>query len=142
MNRWRWSRWGVVPTLVALAAATGARPALAAEGRCAALSVQADERVRMLWPDLADGAREALEARDDVDPCARVALSRAGAAIRVEVALPDGRLASRVVSGPEDVVPTLEALLLVPRAAAPETAEASSEPAQEPPTPWAPSRQT
>jgi hypothetical protein len=135
MNRWRGGGWGVVPALAALAVAMGARSVLAADGRCAALSVQADERVRMLWPELADGAREALEARDDVDPCARVALSRAGTAIRLEVALPDGRLASRVVSGPEDVVPTLEALLLIPRAAAPEATEASGEPPQEPPAP-------
>jgi hypothetical protein len=63
-----------------------------------------------------DRIREALGGRDDVDPCARVALTLRDGAIGVEVALPDGRSAHRSVSRSEDVVPMLEALVIVPEA--------------------------
>jgi hypothetical protein len=63
---------------------------------------------------LAARVREAFVARDDVDACAQVSLSSADAAISVLVALPDGRSASRAAPRPEDVVPILEALLIVP----------------------------
>jgi hypothetical protein len=76
--------------------------------------VEADEKVLARWPGLSERVRAAFDAREDVDACARVKLSMRRAAIAVDVMLPDGRSASRAVSRQEDVVPMLEALLLVP----------------------------
>jgi hypothetical protein len=56
-----------------------------------------------------------LETRTDIDTCARVELALNEGSIDVRVILPDGRSASRHVSRQEDVLLTLEALLLVPR---------------------------
>ena len=101
-----------VGVLVAIAGALGARPALAADRPCSPMAVDADARVRSLWPAAAEHVREAFDARDDIDTCARVRLrigAASDAAIVVEVILPDGRAASRAVARREDVVPTLEA---------------------------------
>ena len=70
--------------------------------------------------------RAAIDGRDDADRCARIAIRLERAAIVVTVVLPDGRAASRSVSRGDDVVPTLEALLLLPRpdARAPDAAPA------------------
>ncbi len=92
----------------------GTRPALAAARQCLRLAVEADTDVRSRWPELPERVRQAFDARDDIDPCAHVKLAL-DAAIVIEVDLPDGRIASRTVLRPEDVVPTLQALLLVPQ---------------------------
>ncbi|HET7540170.1 MAG TPA: hypothetical protein VFK05_09865 [Polyangiaceae bacterium] len=59
--------------------------------------------------------RDEVLSRDDIDACASITL-RLGvdSTIRVEVALPDGRAASRDALRQEDVIPILQALLLVP----------------------------
>jgi len=98
-------------------------PARGAAGACVGVTVDADGGVRNRWPALADDVRGAFAARADVDACARVKLT-GSSAITAEVVLPDHRVASRSVSRPEDVVPTLEGLLVVPR----EAAEASPAP--------------
>ncbi len=120
-----------VGVLVAIVGALGARSALAADRPCSPMAVDADARVRGLWPAAAEHVREAFDARDDIDTCARVRLRIGGAsdaAIVVQVILPDGRAASRAVARREDVVPTLEALLLVPRQPEAESASGSFEP--------------
>jgi hypothetical protein len=91
------------------------RPARADAGECASRAVEADAGVTTRWPDLSSQIKDAFEAREDVDPCARVKLVLAGAVIIVEVGLPDGRSAVRAVPGPDDVLPALEALLLLPQ---------------------------
>jgi hypothetical protein len=93
----------------------GASPSRAAELSCASMVVEVDATVRAQWPDLSEDIRDAFAAVDDLDACARVTVFTRGASIVVRVALPDGRSASRSVSRRQDVVPTLEALLLVPQ---------------------------
>ncbi len=90
------------------------RPALADGPSCAAIVIEADASVSTRWPGLLNHVRETFEARDDIDRCARVELRMGDVSIAVEAILPDGRFAARTVSRREDVVPTLEALLLVP----------------------------
>jgi hypothetical protein len=91
------------------------RPARADAGECASRAVEADASVMARWPDLSSQIEQAFEARDNVDRCARVKLVLAGAVIIVEVGLPDGRSAVRAVPRREDVLPALEALLLLPQ---------------------------
>jgi hypothetical protein len=104
-----------LPVLAGILAGVCVRPALAADASCAAVAIEATASVTTRWPGLLEEVREAFEARDDIDRCARVALTAHDASITVEVVLPDGRSAGRPVSRREDVLPTLEALLLVPR---------------------------
>jgi hypothetical protein len=106
------------------------RPALADDDDpfCATVTIEADAPVDARWPRLLNDLREAFAARDDIDRCARVELAVRGADIIVEVVLPDGRSAARPVSRREDVIPVLEALLLVPQ----RVAQAET-PALEPP---------
>lgn len=117
--------------LMGVLGAVGARPALAAERACSPMVVEADDDVLGRWPQLPDRVRGAFERRGDIDACARVRLTLSDAAIIVAVILPDGRSASRSVSRREDVVPVLEALLLVPRRPSPPPSE--SEPSPSPP---------
>jgi hypothetical protein len=81
------------------------------------MAIEADASVTARWPGLLRDVREAFDARGDIDRCARVTLTLRES-ISVEVELPDGRSASRLVSRREDVVPTLEGLLLVPQRSA------------------------
>jgi hypothetical protein len=107
---------GGLPVLAGTFAMFCARAAFAGDPSCTAMAIEADTAVRTRWPGLLDHVREALGGRDDVDPCSTVALTLRDGAIGVEVALPDGRSARRSVPRSEDVVPTLEALLIVPEA--------------------------
>jgi len=91
-----------------------ARPALAAG---CALDVDEDRALVARWPGIGEEVRDALAARSDIETCARVKL-RSTPRPRVEVVLPDGRVASRAVARRDDVVPTVAALLLVPGPAA------------------------
>jgi hypothetical protein len=91
-----------------------ASPSRAAEQSCSTLSVETDRPTRARYPDLAERVQQAFSDRADVEPCARISLSLRETAIEIEVALPDGRSALRSLDRAEDVVPTLEALLLVP----------------------------
>ncbi|HEY8925978.1 MAG TPA: hypothetical protein VIU64_16450, partial [Polyangia bacterium] len=93
---------------------------------CSPEPVQADAAVRAQWPDLLAAIQAALEGRDDVDPCARIALRQDHAGLLLRVNLLDGRSAARTVSRKEDVVPTLVALLMLPEAGAAAAAPAAS----------------
>jgi hypothetical protein len=126
----------IVIPLASLAGMLAASPARAADRQCARMAVEADAGTLAQWPGLPDRVRGSFEARADVDACARVRLTRHRSSIAVEVLLPDGRAASRSVSRPEDVVPTLEALLLVPEL--PPPAAAPPEPPAESPASAAP----
>jgi hypothetical protein len=99
-------------------AALAASRAFAADPACSPIAVAVDATVRARWPELPGLVREAFEARADIDACARVEIASNEGSIAVGVTLPDGRSALRHVSRQEDVMPTLEALLLVPRPAA------------------------
>jgi hypothetical protein len=106
--------WAWCGVLCALAP----RAAHGAEGACAVGNISADAALSERFPDLVRRVRDEVLARNDIDACARIALSLRDSSIVVEVALPDGRSASRAAQQHEDVIPTLQALLLVPRRAA------------------------
>ncbi|MFL5304316.1 MAG: hypothetical protein ACJ8F1_03845 [Polyangia bacterium] len=136
--------WNSASALFAMATilvllVVGSRTAHAAAG-CDALAVGVDSSVRERWPDLPATIRESFQTRADVDACARIDVAAQGAAITVTVVLPDGRTAARSVSRPEDILPALEALLLLPDGAAADhiagtTAPRQAEvPAASPPT--------
>lgn len=118
-----------LPIVMGILGALGGRPLLAAGRACPPMAVEADGNVLSRWPELPERIRGAFDAREDIDACARVKLAMSRAAIAVEVILPDGRSASRSVSRREDVIPMLEALLLMPQNRAPPMSEV------EPPTP-------
>jgi hypothetical protein len=99
----------------------GPPSSFAAELGCPAAPVEMERLVTARWPDLPARLSDALEGRSDIDGCARIAIrldtrAIAPTAIVVEVVLRDGRSAWRSVSRAEDVIPTLEALLLLPEA--------------------------
>jgi hypothetical protein len=112
--------------MVSTLSAVGTSPALAADRGCAPAPIEMDALVRAAWPDLPDRLEGVLAGRRDVDTCARISIRLDQATFVVEVALPDGRSASRSVARKDDVVPTLEALLLLPlpEARPPDTAPA------------------
>jgi len=90
-------------------------PALAAERGCPAIAIEPDAGFRERFPDLLERIRAELAARPDLDACARVGLRLQDVGlIGVSVTLPDGRAALRSVTRRDDVLPTLQALLLVP----------------------------
>jgi hypothetical protein len=107
------------------------RPALAEGTACSALRIELDSAVSARFPDLLGRVREALDARDDLDRCAQIQLSARGASIVVQVSLPDGRSTARSVSGRDDLVPTLESLLLVPSRGEQPEALAAARPAHD-----------
>lgn len=128
------------PTLAAAFAVIQAglcpHAALAAAHRCPGLTIETDAGFRSRWPDLLERIEREFSARSDVDACARVDLRLADeAVILVSVTLPDGRAASRRLTQYEDLVPTLQALLLVPVPSPAASAEAP------PPSPAAPQGQ-
>jgi len=89
-------------------------PAYAQAASCSSLDIELAAAVSHRWPDLPSDVRAALDGRDDLDRCAQIKLTVQDTAIVVEVRLPDGRSAERTVARREDIVPTLESLLLVP----------------------------
>jgi len=99
--------------------------ALAVERPCPGMTIEPDAGFGARFPDLLERIQSEFSARTDLDACARVELRLEGdAIITMSVTLPDGRAASRSVTRHEDVVPTLQALLLLP-----------DRPASAPPTP-------
>jgi hypothetical protein len=109
------SHKALLPAALALLLALCPRAALAAERGCPAIAIEPDAGFRERFPDLLERIRAELAARPDLDACARVELRLQDVAlISVSVTLPDGRAASRSVTRRDDVLPTLQALLLVP----------------------------
>jgi hypothetical protein len=91
-----------------------AMPGLA-RAACPPLAVEIDADVRTRWPQAPQQVLEAFQGRADIDACAVVQLTMSGQSIGVKVVLPDGRAATRAVAQRADVIPTLEALLLLPQ---------------------------
>jgi hypothetical protein len=113
-------RRALAPALAALLATLATLAAQAAEPVCAAVTVDADGGFVSRFPELLERIRGDLAARSDVDACARVALHANRAdSIYVSVTLADGRTATRAAQRHEDVLPALQALLLVPQAPPP-----------------------
>jgi hypothetical protein len=105
----------LLPALAALWGALSPGAAEGAERSCAAIAIEPNTAFRERFPDLLERIEGDLRASPDIDACARVELQlRDHDAIDVSVTLPDGRAASRSVGRRDDVVPTLQALLLVP----------------------------
>jgi hypothetical protein len=97
-----------------------ARPgaALAVERGCLGPTIDANPDFRARFPDLLERLQSELAAGTDLDPCARAVLRAEGSAeVTLMVTLPDGRTASRRVTQADDVMPTLQALLLLPATA-------------------------
>jgi hypothetical protein len=114
----------MLPAALGLLLAVCPGAALAVERGCPAVAIEPDAGFRERFPELVERIRAELAARPNLDACARVELRLQDVAvITVAVTLPDGRAASRSVTRREDVLPTLQALLLVPddARAAPET---------------------
>jgi hypothetical protein len=108
----------VLPALLALALALAPGVARAAESGCASVAIEAEAGFRARFPGWLERIRTELSTRVDVDPCASVELGvTTDTMISVSVTLPDGRTTSRRTSSMDDVLPTLEGLLLVPDAA-------------------------
>ena len=128
MTIWRWFGLCLLAGSVVLAP----RAALGCE-----LVVEADEEVRALWPELPDRLRGTLTARPGLDSCVHIELRRQGSSLTVRVSLPDGRSAARDVPEQQDVLPTLEALLLLPGELQTEepSAPPSVVPSRQPPMP-------
>jgi hypothetical protein len=123
----------LLPAFAALLAAVVPGVARAAERDCPAIAIEPDAGFRVRFPQLLERIQTELSARTDIDACARVALRlQANVSIEVSVTLPDGRAAARRVERDDDVIPTLQALLLVPDhvEAAPKTAPSAPAPRQ------------
>lgn len=105
-----------LPVVAGIAVALSPRPACAAQPGCSRVAIETDGSLGSRGPELLQRVREAFEARQDVQRCARVVLTLGDEGLDVEVTLADGRSARRTVSGREDLVPVLEGLLIVPQA--------------------------
>lgn len=112
-----------VPALAGILATFYPSHAASAEVACAGLRLEVEGALERRFPDLAESVRAAFSARDDTDACPQVRLTFADPAIQLEVALADGRSTVRSLARPEDVVPTLQALVIVPER--PEAANSS-----------------
>ncbi|HEY5242614.1 MAG TPA: hypothetical protein VIJ22_14140 [Polyangiaceae bacterium] len=109
-----WSAPGL-GILVGILVVLHVRPALAEDSSCPRMDIRGDASLETRWPGLLEDVRAAFDTRGDVDRCARVELRLRTGSVALEIVLPDGRSTTRSVSRREDVVPTLEALLLVPQ---------------------------
>jgi hypothetical protein len=89
-------------------------PAAAQSAPCSGAGVEAEPGLRAAHPALVGEVRRALADREGIEPCARVELGLERSAILVGVTLADGRSATRMIADSRDVVPVVEALLLVP----------------------------
>src|SRR5690606_28067015 len=84
-------------------------------GNCGPEWVDAEHAELESWPDLQSRVLRAFADREDAEGCARVRMTPHDPFISVEVLLDDGRSTVRLVPEARDVVPTLQALLLLPR---------------------------
>lgn len=109
--------FGKLRASVAVLLTPSAVLALSGAATCPGPTIAADAEFRKRYPQLVEQLRRDLAGQSDVDACARVELSQQAAGIVVKVALLDGRATAREAPRPEDVRPTLQALLLVPEQA-------------------------
>jgi hypothetical protein len=104
-----------LPILAGVLALFGARSAVAAVPDCPSLGIEIAPELGARWPELPNLLHDAFQRRDDIEHCAGIRLMFRDGSVIVEVTLPDGRSATRTVSRPDDILPTLESLLLVPQ---------------------------
>jgi hypothetical protein len=109
-----WASRALRCCLTAAASYALERPAFADGRACGELVVVAEDPVARRWPALPGDVRRAFAERHGVERCATVKLSLGHAGIGVQVLLADGRSAERAVRRSEDVVPVLDAMLVVP----------------------------
>jgi hypothetical protein len=99
---------------VSIASLSGGGAACADDNRCDEARIHVASDVQPRWRAAIDRACAALAALPGVDPSARVRIVRIDRDLGVDVALADGRYASRRVVTPEALLATLEAVLVVP----------------------------
>lgn len=109
--------FGLLSTAAAISLSPRAALGLSEEAGCAGPAIAADAAFRARYSELLEQLQRELSNRPGLDACARVELIRKGASIVVRVALPDGRATAREAPRPDDVLPTVQALLLVPERA-------------------------
>jgi hypothetical protein len=114
----------------ALLAALAGRDASATA--CAGPEVRSDAHVAGRWSPAIASLRDELRALRDIDTCGRVSLFGAADAVVVEVALPDGRAATRRVERPEELVAAVGSLLVLPPAPLAPAASPAASPAAPP----------
>jgi hypothetical protein len=85
---------------------------------------------------------ESLSSRHDVDESIRLRIVPAGEECIVEATLPDGRVALRRVRSPDDLAPTVDALVLLPPRPPPSPEPKPSPPPERPPPGVAPQAAT
>jgi len=105
----------ILPAVAALLCLLSSRPSGATERDCSSLTFDTDAAVDERWPGLPEEIHRALDGRADVEACARVRVTNTDGSLVVNVTLPDGRSAARPVRHRDDVLPTIDALLLLPR---------------------------
>jgi hypothetical protein len=125
-------------TLTLALLATTSASAMEPRVVCDLPNVEVQGAVSHVWAPTVDGVCQSLHALVDLDPAARATVWSAPSQVKVSVKLPDGRTAERRVATPAQLVPTLEALLVVPRLPliaavdAPIVPEALAEPVRHP----------
>jgi hypothetical protein len=123
----------VAGTIAAVAGLADASPASAATERatCGGPLLVVDDTVGLEWAPAVQAARARVRKNDDLDRCAALRIDRAEDGLRIRVTTADGRAALRKISAPERLVPTLEALLVLPPLATTPSAPDPYEPPDE-----------
>jgi len=105
--------------LVGLCLGVLAAPRAAVADGVGCVPVVRAERLGGAWARALEAVRRGLAARDDVDHCVELVVTAEARRIRVVVRLAAGGDATRLVESPDDLEPTILALLLVPSRPAP-----------------------
>lgn len=94
--------------------------------------VSVEGEVPAPWAPALENVCDSLSRLPDLDPAARARVTMASPKVKVSVQLTDGRTAERRIANPERLVPTLEALMVVPRLPQKAVAPIESEPVRRP----------
>lgn len=130
----------LLPLVLAVIAAAAPLPSRAQPATVTAQTACKDERVQVegalsdQWLDAVIRLCDALAKMNDVDPSARLHIAQSDADLVVGAVVADGRVAVRRVQAPEELLPTVEALVVLPAQSA-ETATAPAVPAAPPASP-------
>ncbi len=82
--------------------------------KCRAAAIRVVERLPERWLEPLARACSVIAAMPDRDPTARAVVSPSRDDLNVQVALEDGRVTTRLIRSPEELMPTLEALFTLP----------------------------
>src|SRR5258707_4451221 len=96
--------------------ALGPSPGLASAGAtvCSGPDLSIDAPLPSRWDHALEAIRLRLQQKLDLDRCAQIHLEAVGEEMSVRVVLPDGRHAARRVTGPEQLLEVVEALVVLP----------------------------